>query len=1197
MKLVIDSLITIRLQKGNEAKQLSIKYFYKSLIKIISKELKKNIINEKGMYYIFKIISNIKNYINKEEVIHLFKVIWDYFDSNKNEEPKYPFMSFEFVENIIDESLKFYFKNNENIYKSKDINKEDKFLPNIFNYIIKDYSFGLHLKVNNKIIWKEKCLLNPLSMNENNTIDNNRLYNSMIELTNLSFYKSHDLFDFSIINDNSILFTQSIKNENDVKELSKIIENNNGKISIIIVKYINYEKTFNIEINKFIKNYNIPIYIMQEKIYLNIINYFIEGKGEIYSNDSINRNKELKNNNIIDNLILDITPQKENTDKVANKKEMNLDLDLDVIDLNCLFYNEKQYKEKILKQFEENRLKKYYEFVNKFKKLKIYKIANIKLAKRLLYEILCLDFIQLHEVKNIYGDTHEIISIFEDLYLEYYFNIKNICSYDSFTINEYFSNALLKDRVKNFLLKISLKSTDVKNNINEWLLLYLENLTKFKDNESWIYIDFLNNYDIATYNKENSLFNNNYFSFYFIIYDILLFFSKNCVCLNNKGFPIQKYLEIIENKMDYILKTKKQKDFNYYYDEENYNYAHADNKILKNKNNLEILYLFEIMNNIYDYYIDNKKDSKVLKKYLISSKINLKMRILIEEYINFDEYLYYKKEEEKLTDKKMIKSEITFLIQYSLKYIDFCLYIFLKENKLDLLEYWIQSNSELYNFYCNYKILTLENNINGKDSKEIFSLIAYLTNSIEHFCKKGDNIKSSVEIKLNENKTYIRDNKLNVYHIRDNKNDYLNISIINQNDTVNNMLAILYYDSNDKKFILLDIIDLNLLKASINSYKLKINAKIKEIYLFLLKNINTKLYCLDNTNFNLEKTNVERKYFRNLGYGDNKFLLQSENNDIYTIEGDNLIFEREINKLIEDKKENIYFINQNSNKTVFCLNNKGEVVFISRNKQKYNWLNYIINNKWDFPLKIPIEIDVKVKVSFISANSKNGYIIDLNGNLYGIGDNSYHQINEENIIELKKWTKIALPDNNKRFLQCANGENYLICLVEDNKGRGKIYSKGSNANYECGIKEQNIILKLTQININEEINIKSICSSEFFSSAISDKGELYIWGFIYLRTLGYIGGDEKTIIKSPFLVNKEDNIFVDSISINSKNSTFPVLVIVKKLEKGIYTKKILFLMKTRISLFSKDFDYILYDIKDLNNNEAKFNPLFLLYLL
>ena len=39
----------------------------------------------------------------------------------------------------------------------------------------------------------------------------------------------------------------------------------------------------------------------------------------------------------------------------------------------------------------------------------------------------------------------------------------------------------------------------------------------------------------------------------------------------------------------------------------------------------------------------------------------------------------------------------------------------------------------------------------------------------------------------------------------------------------------------------------------------------------------------------------------------------------------------------------------------------------------------------------------------------------------------YHQVNEENIIESKKRIKIAFPDNNKRFLQCENGESYLLC--------------------------------------------------------------------------------------------------------------------------------------------------------------------------
>ena len=42
---------------------------------------------------------------------------------------------------------------------------------------------------------------------------------------------------------------------------------------------------------------------------------------------------------------------------------------------------------------------------------------------------------------------------------------------------------------------------------------------------------------------------------------------------------------------------------------------------------------------------------------------------------------------------------------------------------------------------------------------------------------------------------------------------------------------------------------------------------------------------------------INQKFFRILGYKDNTFLLQSENNEIFTLEGENLIFDREINKL------------------------------------------------------------------------------------------------------------------------------------------------------------------------------------------------------------------------------------------------------------------------------------------------------------
>ena len=85
-------------------------------------------------------------------------------------------MSLEYIENIIDIKLNFDFKKYENIYESK-INSDDKKnLPVLFNYIIKNNSFGLYLKFNNKIIWYKNCLISPI-ITKNKAIKLIEIYN------------------------------------------------------------------------------------------------------------------------------------------------------------------------------------------------------------------------------------------------------------------------------------------------------------------------------------------------------------------------------------------------------------------------------------------------------------------------------------------------------------------------------------------------------------------------------------------------------------------------------------------------------------------------------------------------------------------------------------------------------------------------------------------------------------------------------------------------------------------------------------------------------------------------------------------------------------------------------------------------------------------------------------------------------------
>ena len=74
----------------------------------------------------------------------------------------------------------------------------------------------------------------------------------------------------------------------------------------------------------------------------------------------------------------------------------------------------------------------------------------------------------------------------------------------------------------------------------------------------------------------------------------------------------------------------------------------------------------------------------------------------------------------------------------------------------------------------------------------------------------------------------------------------------------------------------------------------------------------------------------------------------------------------------------------------------------------------------------------------MSVSYNSCYVIDNKGNLYGIEDYGNYSI-FSNDNRIKQWTNIPLPKNNKKFIQCANGDSHLICLVEDNKRKRKLY--------------------------------------------------------------------------------------------------------------------------------------------------------------
>ena len=165
------------------------------------------------------------------------------------------------------------YSNNKDVYKEKD--NTNKNLPQLFNYFIKDKSLGLCLISRNRIKWYNNVLKIPITKEEKDS-KLNSIYKQNYKLSNLSFYKAHNKYENEIINDDSVLFIELIKDSSDFENLVKIIKDN--KVKVIIIKEFHVEES---ELEGFIVENNIPVYTITNNAYTKFIDFFIEGKGGI----------------------------------------------------------------------------------------------------------------------------------------------------------------------------------------------------------------------------------------------------------------------------------------------------------------------------------------------------------------------------------------------------------------------------------------------------------------------------------------------------------------------------------------------------------------------------------------------------------------------------------------------------------------------------------------------------------------------------------------------------------------------------------------------------------------------------------------------------------------------------------------------------------------------------------------------------
>ena len=1172
--LKIKEISELRILKGdNEYEKIFISNNCNLIIDIIKDEIKKGNLNEKGIHIVLRIISKLINNINKEDLILIFKYIWDYYENNKFEENNIAFTSLEFIEDFFDNYINIDSLYYSNVYKEENKNKS---LSSLFNYIIKRNFLRIVLKKNDIKFFKYKLQIPSVNQEIENYYKNKNY-----KLTDLSFYKCHDIYSEELINDNSILFIKSIY-DNDIEDITKIIEKNNQKIKIIITNIIKVDE---LKLKNFIEKTEVLIYLLVPIFYKNLIEFFVEGKGKNDYYKSLN-SKFIENDEY-----------KDNDCSNFNNKERKQ---------KFLFLSKKKNKGQTLEDLNYNRNELYDEIISN---IKMHKIFNLKFIKRLIYDILYSDLIEISELEKIFKRYDNIVYIFEVLCMEYYFNIKHNLP-----------NEVLKNKLKKYLLKIPLKSND--NNGNKWLFFYMNKYICFSDSNI-SYENYLNYFDKDNLYNENKLLEQFFKLYNNVSYDKLLFLTNHFDKMKNTEYFIKMYFNTLSRIVQNKILPELEKD-----EEENLdNYDYRDKRNTIQDNYFESFFLSKIMNVLYDYYINlnycNYIGIQLYEKSILSSNIHKIMKTFIEEH-KFDNYIseendsdyYYiysrggrmvryrreyrrggrrrRNRDRENGGKKNYTKNISLLFQYIFKYFDFCLFLYFKDEKSDILKYWIKSENKLFEFYANMKVLLMEKNYHKNDYKENISLIAFYSGLMNNYDK--DNI-------INDKIFKMKINKINRYIL----NDTYDLSFeIEKNEINKNNYKICIFcleNDNTQNYICQDIINLKDMKRFNKEYKIRIN---KDIYLLPLENVMTSLYTFDHSSdtyknftdyYNVgntyeysKLTKIEEipKYSWNIGYGQYKFVLLSENdNKIYIFNCQNeemsinskYILDEKINEINTEENKIIDLIEGPKDSPPFLYNDKGEIFSIDENNYKYMWLEEEERESFIYPLKIS-SMPSKTKIKYISANYNECYAIDYYGNLYQktIYKRQYEWQNPY-------WEPIGLEEDKKNFVECKCGDGYLLCLAKDKNGKCSIYAKGDNNVYQCGINfsegiSSNIrgktIQNLTQCDGTEYLDFQSIYANDSFSAALTTDWKLYIWGLKDKDDYNILPIQKPTLVTSDF--NKD--LIIEQISLGYNK----LFAIGRALENGNYFKK-LFSLEAKKLKEKEKLPFILKEVEIMNTKE------------
>ena len=739
-----------------------------------------------------------------------------------------------------------------------------------------------------------------------------------------------------------------------------------------------------------------------------------------------------------------------------------------------------------------------------------YHLLNKKISERIFFKLISNNKI-IKKVENY----DLIIKIYFNLLISFYFNLE----YKNFSKFE------IKNIIFNFLNNIKENS-----NLFDYLI---EKLLSKK-------IQF--NLEFEHFLKQTKVYlNNEFYYFNFIYENILYFFQTNLISFLSK----EKIFLILENFFNFFNELK----------QENL------------KNNFISEFILKIFNNIYLILSQQSNKNLKLKEIYLeffkknSEKINSSIDNLII-FIDFKNYFIKEKNKYHLHYNKTYKTN---LCEAIFKYFDIIFMLMLRYNYKNLLMNWLILNKDIFIFYKNYTILSINMKYdNYDDIKEKVCQIAYFTRILNNFFDiKNENNNNSNNIK-------ILNNNLSEFQLNKNKNTIIKINKT-KNSLKEDFKLCLFSKDFDDSYNLIDIINIKNSNNLEESYYL--NFYDEKIYFANLKYIKTKLYAFGfNFSNSLGINGLIGKSYSNptLCEGISNYIWDFSHGENFTIaldEKENKVFSCGLNsgaglKSISIKKfttnnkinnndllkEKIIEIKSNSCNSSLILTKENNIYRIGNNKNRILGEEIIENTK--IPIKINLTFREKVKSLNIGFN--NSFIITEFGNGFALGDNSKNQISKKNNF-FEKWEKISLPVQGKYFNKVSIGKNYFLFIITNKNNKNFLYAKGDNSHCQCGMgKENDIIEDLTLIKNVEDIEFKNVYASTYSSAALTINGDLYVFG----ENKNFNLGCNEEIIEFPVLIKNEKKIIFDDLALCDTHMLLIGREFYVKNEKEYFKKKV-----------------------------------------